>query len=299
MQHIKPLPQHTSMLDANSAIETARLIHQHELITRFMGGLLPEGINGSNIKQVLDLACGPGGWVLDLAHAHPETLVTGIDISKTMVCYARASARVQGLENARFTIMDILEPLDFPDGTFDLVHARLLVTILPKEAWSQVIQQCMRVLRPGGILCLAESDMPLTNSPACEKLTELCLRAMHLADYHAAPDKKYLSITSLLGDFLYSVGCQQVQHHAHFLNYSPGTEGYWSMFRNMEVLHELLKPFLLTMEVAAEDELLQFQHEAIIQMLSDDFCGDWCLVTVWGLKPEHCCSLESLSNTLV
>lgn len=56
---------------------------------------------------------------------------------------------------------------------------------------------------------------------------------------------------------------------------------------------------MLDANSATEDELLRFQHEAIIQMLSDDFCGDWCLVTVWGLKPEHRCSLESLSNTLV
>ena len=58
------------------------------------------------------------------------------------------------------------------------------------------------------------------------------------------------------------------------------------MFRNVEVLRELMKPFLLKMEVATEDELVRLQREAVLQMLSDDFCGGWWYLTVWGVKPR-------------
>ena len=57
------------------------------------------------------------------------------------------------------------------------------------------------------------------------------------------------------------------------------------MFRNVEVLRELMKPFLLKMEVATSDELARLQREAVLQMLSDDFCGGWWYLTVWGVKP--------------
>ncbi len=112
-----------------------------------MGGLCPEIIDFSGIKNVLDIACGPGGWALDVALAHPEVEVIGIDISETMVRYARAFARVQGLDNARFSTMDVLQPLDFPDGAFDLVNARFLAAVLPAEAWPEVVGEYVRVLR--------------------------------------------------------------------------------------------------------------------------------------------------------
>jgi ubiquinone/menaquinone biosynthesis C-methylase UbiE len=286
MPQIKRPPKNTYVLDAESATETARLVDQHGLITRGMGGLFPELTDFSGIERVLDIACGPGGWVLDVAFAHPEIEVVGIDISDAMVRYASAFARVQGLDNASFSVMDVLQPLDFPDCAFDLVNARFLGAVLPAVAWPEVVREYVRVLRPGGILRLTESEMPLTNSAACEKLTELCLRAMRLAGYLVAPHERYACIAPALGSFLRKAGCQQIQYRPCFLDYSPGTEEYWSMFRNIEVLRELMKPFLLKMEVATEDELVRLQREAVLQMLSDDFCGGWWYLTVWGTKPQ-------------
>jgi tRNA G46 methylase TrmB len=88
MQHRKRPDENTYVLDIESAVETARLTDQHGPITRAMGGLCPEIIDFSGIKNVLDIACGPGGWALDVALAHPEVEVIGIDLSDTMVRYA-------------------------------------------------------------------------------------------------------------------------------------------------------------------------------------------------------------------
>ncbi len=139
---------------------------------------------------------------------------------------------------------------------------------------------------PGGILRLTEAEVPLTNSPACEKLTELCLRAMRLGGYLVAPDGRHACIAPALGSLLRKAGCQQIQYRSSFLDYSPGTQEYWSIFRNGRVLHELMKPLLLKMGVATEEELARLLREAILQMLSDDFCGGWWYLTVWGVKPQ-------------
>jgi SAM-dependent methyltransferase len=235
MQHRKRPDENTYVLDVESAAETARLTGQPGLITRAMGGLCPEIIDFSGIKHVLDIACGPGGWALDVALAHPEVKVIGIDLSDTMVRYAGAFARVQGLDDARFSTMDVLQPLDFLDRAFDLVNARFLAAVLPAEAWREVVGEYVRALRPGGLLCLTGAEVPLTNSSACERLTELCLRAMRLAGYLIAPDGRNLSIAQQLGSFLRRAGCQQIQHRAYFLDYSQGAEEYWSMFHNLEV----------------------------------------------------------------
>ncbi len=57
------------------------------------------------------------------AHRWPHMQVTGIDISRTTINYARAQAEVQNLKNVAFEEMDIYQPLAFPGASFDLVNA--------------------------------------------------------------------------------------------------------------------------------------------------------------------------------
>src|SRR5712692_10065354 len=88
------------IIDAESGAETARLMYQDRLTTRVMGGIFAELPDLSTVHDILDIACGPGGWVLDVAFEYPKTNVVGIDISRTMIEYAAAQACSQGLENA-------------------------------------------------------------------------------------------------------------------------------------------------------------------------------------------------------
>lgn len=66
-----------------------------------------------------------------MAFAYPDIEVVGIDISQQMIEYARAQARVQGLDNAYFHVMDATQPLDFPDSSFDLINGRTLAFLPP------------------------------------------------------------------------------------------------------------------------------------------------------------------------
>src|SRR5579884_1065663 len=88
--------------DPESPEEMARLINLDRITTRAMGGPL-SGLSNEEVAglhNVLDLGCGPGGWVLDVAFEHPDVEVAGVDISRTMVDYANARARSQELTNA-------------------------------------------------------------------------------------------------------------------------------------------------------------------------------------------------------
>jgi len=97
-------------------------------------------------------------------------------------------------------------------------------------------------------------------------------------------DGRHLGITPLLGRFLRQAGCQHIQQQAHVIDYSVGTDVHRSMFTNCNVLVELLKPFLIRMGVITQDELERLHREATIEMLSDDFCGVWFLLSAWGTK---------------
>src|SRR5947209_12887767 len=130
--------------DPESVAEMARLLDQDRLITTGMGGLLAERDNNfSGLHRILDVACGPGGWAQEVAFAHPDLEVIGFDISQAMIDYARAQARVQGLDNVSFRVMDMLAPLDFPDQAFDLVNARF-INFLPAAGWSKLMQELGR-----------------------------------------------------------------------------------------------------------------------------------------------------------
>src|SRR5690348_6528461 len=95
-------PENTYVIDAESAAEQARLHDQDTLLTEAMGGPLSEqgeeALRG--VRDVLDVACGPGGWVQRVARDYPHMQVTGIDLSPTMIAYAQAMAGVMRLENA-------------------------------------------------------------------------------------------------------------------------------------------------------------------------------------------------------
>src|SRR5438094_299726 len=116
----------------DSGVEIARLINLDRMTTTAMGGVfagLPE-TDLPQLHNVLDLGCGPGSWVLDVAFAYPGCEVAGVDICQTMIEYAWARAHTQLLSNASFGVMDITQPLDFSDNTFDLVSARFLAGVL-------------------------------------------------------------------------------------------------------------------------------------------------------------------------
>src|SRR5581483_214109 len=77
--------QNTYVIDDKSGAEMARLLDQDRLMTREMGGLFPEREDLAGISRILDVACGPGGWTQEVAFAHPEIDVVGVDISSAMI----------------------------------------------------------------------------------------------------------------------------------------------------------------------------------------------------------------------
>ena len=61
-----------------------------------------------NPKNVLDLYCGAGTIGLSYAKAHPETMVTGIEIIPEAVENAKENAKINGIKNAFFICADAM-----------------------------------------------------------------------------------------------------------------------------------------------------------------------------------------------
>ncbi len=279
--------ENTYVIDSENEEEMVRLMLHDRLLTKSMGGLFPERSSLSTIHTILDIACGPGGWVLEVASAYPEIQVIGIDISQRMIDYACAQAWVQKLTNAQFRVMNALSPLGFPDNSFGLINARAIVGFMPTTAWPKLMQECLRILRPGGILRLTDGDgFGITNSPAFEKLTGKCMQALKLAGKSFSPDGRTIGISPMLGRFLRDAGYQHIQKMPHVIDYSAGTEAHESFCYNWMVALKLLQPFLINMGVSTQEEFIELYQQARIEMISEAFCAVAFFLSVWGEKAQ-------------
>jgi ubiquinone/menaquinone biosynthesis C-methylase UbiE len=275
-------------INPDSGAEVARQMRQETIITQAMGGLCAEHPDLTQAHHVLDVCCGPGGWALELAFHYPDIQVIGIDANRNMVEYARAQARVQGLDNAHFLMMDAAGPLRFPDNTFDIVNARFIASFLFKEDWPDAVCEFARVARPGGMIRLTECDeLGISTSPAQTQLTRLYARAFSLngQSFHPLRDGRHICITPMLTHLLRNAGCRHIHEKAHALNYSVDSEAYFSVYENLKVIYKLGQPFLLKMGVATQDELDTLYEQMLFEMLTDDFCAIWYFLTTWGYKP--------------
>ncbi len=275
----------TYVINAEDAAEMARLLDQDKLAMEVMGGIFPERTNLSNIYDVLDIACGPGGWVHEVAHAYPEVEVTGFDISKRMIEYARAHARVRKLDNAHFRVMDALKPLDFPNESFDLVNARTISPFMPPAAWPRLIDECMRILRPGGTIRLNEAEWGFANKAAFERYCWLINQALQRAGMSFSPNGLYIGITPMLSRFLRDAGCQNIKHMAHVFDYSAGTAVHGGYYQDLRTAFKLVQPFLVKTGIATQEELDRLYEQVMVEMQAEDYCSLSFLLTVWGQKP--------------
>lgn len=118
--------------------------------------------------DVLDVGCGPGSITAGFADLVAPGTVTGIDRSADVV--AQASAAHTSVRNAVFTEGNIYD-LDFPDETFDVVHAHQVLQHLTDPV--AALREMRRVVRPGGVVAVRDADFhAMTWFPASPALTE-------------------------------------------------------------------------------------------------------------------------------
>jgi ubiquinone/menaquinone biosynthesis C-methylase UbiE len=99
--------------------------------------------------SLLDVGCGPGTITADLAGR--VRTVTAIDSAAEALTEAAAHAP----ENVTFAAGDV-HRLDFPDDTFDVVHAHQVLQHVGDPV--QALREMGRVCVPGGIVAARDSD---------------------------------------------------------------------------------------------------------------------------------------------
>jgi ubiquinone/menaquinone biosynthesis C-methylase UbiE len=234
----------------------------------------------------LDLGCGPGEWVRHLAGENPQAEVVGVDISRLMVAYAQSKAAQTKVANARFLVGNILEPLDFPDATFDLVNARFLVSVLQTDRWAGFVREYVRLTKPGGRIRLTEFDNPgHTNKAACQRFADWTIEACRRGGYGFATTPEALLITPMLEPLLKEAGCHEVVQQGYTLDFSFGTDLHASQRQNYRVVHKQAQPLFVRMGLTTQQEIETAYEEMLAEMGAEDFRGTWSFLTILGQRP--------------
>lgn len=105
--------------------------------------------------SVLDVGSGPGTMTADFARLVAPGPVLGIDRSPDVVATATELARDQHLANLSFDTGDVYT-LDFPDDSFDVVHAHQVLQHLTDPV--AALTEMRRVTKPGGIVAVRDAD---------------------------------------------------------------------------------------------------------------------------------------------
>jgi len=106
-------------------------------------------------QRLLDVGCGLGDAALALSNdLGDQGDVVGIDGSEVMLAEARARGACATCP-VRFTVGDA-GSLDEPDASFDAVRSERMLQWVPDPA--RAVAEMARVLRPGGLVCLTDSD---------------------------------------------------------------------------------------------------------------------------------------------
>ncbi|KAH0837710.1 hypothetical protein Z517_04375 [Fonsecaea pedrosoi CBS 271.37] len=105
---------------------------------------------------IVDLGCGPGTITRGFCPHVPQGSVIGIDAAESVITLARSGAPGNEHPNLTFRVGDITARLPWDDNSVDVVYTSQVLYHIPTPV--RVIREALRILKPGGMLAMRETD---------------------------------------------------------------------------------------------------------------------------------------------
>ena len=282
-QSKKEQPSTYFVQDRSNEEELQRLRIQDQMVTKVMGGVLPAELDPSMFHRVLDVGCGTGGWIIDMAQQYPTMSLIGVDISIRMIEYAREQAIAAHVDDrVEFHRMDALLMLEFPYEFFDLVNLRFSTSFLRTWDWPKLLSEFLRVTRDGGMVRITEGEVaPQSSSPALSQLYEMLVCAFSRAGHHF--EYGSTGVTKHLVDLLTRHGYKQVQAKNYALEFHAGTPEMQASIEDTARIFRTTRPFLEKWGCASENYDTIYQ-QALHDLKQPDYSGIWNIISVLGTK---------------
>jgi tocopherol O-methyltransferase len=219
--------------------------------------LIEELLQWSQVQQatqIVDVGCGIGGSALYLAEKFNAS-VQGITLSPVQANRASERAQAAGLaDKATFQVADALA-MPFGDRSFDLVWSLESGEHMPNKV--KFLQECYRVLQPGGTLMMAtwchRSVTPTTPLTPDEH--------RHLEDIYQAYRLPYVISLPEYEAIARSIGFQSIRT----VDWSTAVAPFWNVVIDSALTPEavigLVRSGWITIQAALSLGLMQRGYE--------------------------------------
>jgi ubiquinone/menaquinone biosynthesis C-methylase UbiE len=107
--------------------------------------------------RILDMGCQNGASTVPWARSYPEAQVFAIDTAAPVLRYAHARTESLGAR-VHYSQQDA-EHTSFADASFDLVVSHVFLHETTHRVMPSIMRECLRLLRPGGIMAHLEVPM--------------------------------------------------------------------------------------------------------------------------------------------
>ncbi|RHZ81969.1 hypothetical protein Glove_115g26 [Diversispora epigaea] len=222
--------------------------------------------------KVLDIGCGSGIWICELATEFPKSTFIGVDMVPVYPSEIKPN-------NAEFVKNNILKGLTFKDNEFDYVHSSKMGTVFKDEEWiNKVIPELIRVTKPQGWIEFSDVDIRLIDAgPNSTRLVDGISQGMSNSGINTGSItlvKKWLqprvtNITEL--NKLVPIGV-----------WEP-TFGNFNLQDCVDFV-KLQRSWLANAMDITEDKLLKLEELAYAEFYSTKYKGKFSITRVFGQK---------------
>ncbi|MEO7000173.1 MAG: methyltransferase domain-containing protein [Ktedonobacterales bacterium] len=265
---------------------------QHFIVRKVLGGNHQAPLQAPG--AILDAGCGTGRWVVEMALEFPMAQVVGLDlVPPDNIAPLLAS---QGLHatNVAFVAADLLQPLPFPDATFDYVHQQLLFDDLQAQRWPNILRELVRVTRPGGwVECAEPAEEIFDPGPGYQRMSAWTARLCRERglDPDMGPKLRLL---------LQGAGLEQVTERAipAFPDRTPSRERRLWQAQALGAYETVFRDALLAAGIVTED-----RYAAALALAHDEFAqGSYAnsdiLYVAFGRRPPGAASPHTYERGL-
>jgi ubiquinone/menaquinone biosynthesis C-methylase UbiE len=159
--------------------------------------------------RVLDVACGTGRTLKAIRSTLPQASLFGTDLSPTYLRKANESL-LQIPGELPQLVQANAEELPYLDNYFHAVTSVFLFHELPASARQNVINECFRVVKPGGVFIICDS-IQISDAPELQPIMDNFSETFHEPYY-----RHYISDD--LTERLKKAGFEEIEIQSHFMS---------------------------------------------------------------------------------
>ena len=283
-QHSLISPFSTGSIQANRGNEVNLDALLHAYLLQVQGGRLhPEHIAVNTMESVLDLGCGTGEWIFELAKRYPKLRIYGIDSNEKLLHQAKVRRNTSSLRQVELRHMDLLQGLPIPNASIDFVHMRHFARYIKPQSWPYMIHECVRVLRPQGWLNIVELELCEISSPACLALHRAMLQARAKLGRTLDATGSTLGVAQRLYAMLLHAGLYEVGYDVFTVDVGAQGSNAAPLFLSEIVRRAFVaKPLVVQQGIVESATFDALVEQAEVELRSPDLCGWAILLSAYG-----------------